>query len=102
MSRKRKVHPPEFKAKVSLAAIKALKTTSELASQYQVHPVQISTWKKQAIESLPEAFQRGKPAKRPLTEGNYPPPLTRLSTQDHRKAFPSPQARTVVDSFLTT
>ena len=75
MSKKRKVHPPEFKAKVALAAIKALKTTSELASQYRVHPVQISTWKKQAIESLPEAFQRGKPAKQPLTEEALTAPL---------------------------
>lgn len=60
MSKKRKVHTPEFKAKVSLAAIKGLKTTSELASHYQVHPTQISSWKKQAMESLPETFKRGK------------------------------------------
>ena len=65
MSRKRKIHTPEFKAKVSLAAIKGMKTSGELASQYQIHPVQISTWKKQAIESLPETFKRGRSAKQP-------------------------------------
>ena len=43
MSRKRKIHTPEFKSKVSVEAIKGMKTASELASQYQVHPVQIST-----------------------------------------------------------
>lgn len=75
MSKKRKVHPPEFKAKVSLAAIKGLKTTSELASQYQVHPVQISAWKKQAIESLPETFKRGKPTAQPLNEQQLTAPL---------------------------
>ncbi|MCB2262211.1 MAG: IS3 family transposase, partial [Candidatus Thiosymbion ectosymbiont of Robbea hypermnestra] len=48
MPSKRKLHTPEFKAKVSLAAIQEMKTASELASHYQVHPVQISTWKKQA------------------------------------------------------
>ena len=75
MSKKRKIHTPEFKTKVSLDAIKGMKTTSELASQYQVHPVQISTWKKQAIESLPEAFQRGQPATQPLTEEELTAPL---------------------------
>ena len=75
MSKKRKVHPPEFKAKVSLEAIKGLKTTSELASQFKVHPVQISNWKKQAIESLPETFKQGKHAKQPLTERQLTAPL---------------------------
>jgi putative transposase len=75
MSRKRTIHTPEFKAKVSLAAIKGMKTSSELASQYQIHPVQISTWKKQAIESLPETFQRGKCAKQPPTEQVLTAPL---------------------------
>lgn len=75
MSKKRTIHAPEFKAKVSLEAIRGLKTTSELASRYQVHPVQISTWKKQAIESLPESFKRGKAAKQPLTEQALTAPL---------------------------
>lgn len=63
MTKKRKVHTPEFKTKVAIDAIKGLKTSSELASQYQVHPVQISTWKKLAIESMPEGFRRGKTQK---------------------------------------
>ena len=75
MPKKRKVHSPEFKAKVSLDAIKGMKTASELASQFQVHPVQISTWKKQAIESLPEAFRRGNPAKPAATEQELTAPL---------------------------
>lgn len=75
MSKKRKIHTPEFKTKVSLDAIKGMKTTSELASQYQVHPVQINAWKKQAIESLPEVFKRGKRAKQSLTEQPLTAPL---------------------------
>ena len=50
MTQKRKRHTPEFKAKVALAAIKGMKTSSELASQFQVHPVQISSWKKKALD----------------------------------------------------
>ncbi len=48
MPKTRKVHSPDFKARVAVDAIRGLKTASELASQYQVHPVQISQWKKHA------------------------------------------------------
>ncbi len=74
MSGKRKTHSPEFKAKVAIEAIKGLKTASELASIHKVHPVQISTWKKQAIEIVPEAFKRGK-QKSQLTEDELTSPL---------------------------
>jgi len=52
-----------------------MKTASELVSQYQVHPVQISTWKKQAIEILPETFRRGKSAPHPELEQALTAPL---------------------------
>jgi len=58
-SKRRKTHKPEFKAKVALEAIRGMKTSSELASQFQVHPTQITTWKKQALASLPEGFRKG-------------------------------------------
>jgi len=58
-SKRRKTHKPEFKAKVALEAIRGMKTSSELASQFQVHPTQISAWKKQALVSLPEGFRKG-------------------------------------------
>ena len=54
MAGKRRQHTGEFKAKVALAALKADKTINELASQFQVHPLQVSQWKKQAVEGLPE------------------------------------------------
>lgn len=56
---KRNRYSKEFKAKVALAAIKGQKTVNELASEYEVHVSQISTWKKQALEALPEVFGRG-------------------------------------------
>jgi len=52
----RRNHPPAFKAKVALEAIKEQKTIAELASIYGVHPTQIKQWKQQAIALLTEGF----------------------------------------------
>jgi len=56
MQNKRRNHSAAFKAKVALSAAKGDKTIAELAGEYQVHPNQITQWKKQLIESLPEIF----------------------------------------------
>jgi transposase len=37
--KKRRVHAPEFKAKVGLEAVRGVKTVSEIAQIYGVHPV---------------------------------------------------------------
>ena len=47
----RKKHPPAFKAKVALEAIKESKTLAELSSEYGVHRVQITKWKKVETDS---------------------------------------------------
>ena len=48
----------QFKAKVALEAVKGVKTLAELASEYQVHPNQVSEWKKQLLAHAPELFSR--------------------------------------------
>ena len=57
---KRRRHSGAFKAKVALEAIRGERTVNELASLFQVHPSQIATWKKQALEGLPELFSDGR------------------------------------------
>jgi len=52
----KKQHPPSFKAKVALEALKEIKTSAELASEYQVHPSQIRSWKAAAKKGLVEIF----------------------------------------------
>lgn len=47
---------PKEKAEVALAAIKGQLTISQISSTYQVHPTQISLWKKQAMAGLTEIF----------------------------------------------
>ncbi len=57
MPETRKRHSAEFKATVAVEAIKGIKTTAELASEFQVHPAQISQWKRHAVDGLPGLFQ---------------------------------------------
>ncbi|KPM93924.1 transposase [Vibrio alginolyticus] len=56
MTRKRRNHSPEFKAKVALAAAKGDRTVAELAQKYSLHPNQISTWKKELLENAAMIF----------------------------------------------
>ena len=60
MTGKRKRHPAAFKAKVALEAAKQAKTVAELAKIFQVHPVQISQWKKQLLDGVESLFRDGR------------------------------------------
>jgi len=69
MPRTRKTHSPALKAKVAVEAIKEQRTVSEIAQTFSVHPNLVSSWKRQALELLPEIFtpQSAGPA-RPETD----------------------------------
>lgn len=54
--RQRRNHSTTFKAKVALAALKGDKTIVELAEQFQVHPNQITDWKRQLQENADTVF----------------------------------------------
>jgi transposase len=56
MTKQRKTYSAELKAKIAVEAIKGRWTLNQIASHYGVHPNQVTTWKKQALESLPEVF----------------------------------------------
>ena len=60
MPRTRKSHPPSLKAKVAVEAIKAHKTTVQIAQMFGVHPTQVGGWKKQALAGLPDLFGNGR------------------------------------------
>ena len=51
MSKKRKQHSAQFKAKVALAALQNEETTAQLASRFDIHPTMISTWKRQLLDN---------------------------------------------------
>lgn len=58
LSKSRQNHPAEFKARVALEAVKGAKTINEIASEYGVHPSQVTVWKKQLSQELPQLFSR--------------------------------------------
>jgi transposase len=53
---RRKRYSAEFKAKVTLEAIRGEQTINELASHYELHPNMITNWKRQAIDNMAAAF----------------------------------------------
>lgn len=54
----RKSYSPEFKAKAALEAIKGVHTINEIASDHGVHPMLLTSWKRQAMDGLPDVFAR--------------------------------------------
>ena len=60
MAGARKRHSASFKARVALEAAKQTRTIAELAKAYQVHPVQISQWKKQLLDGAESLFRDGR------------------------------------------
>ena len=66
----RKSFTAEFKAKVALEALRSEKTVNELAGAYDVHPNQVSNWKREAQAGLVAIFstQRGQQAAHELAE----------------------------------
>lgn len=53
---KRNRYSAEFKAKVAREALKEESTIAEIATRFNIHPNQVSDWKKQAMKGLSEVF----------------------------------------------
>ena len=58
MKKKRRTHSPEFKARVAMEALKGIKPVHQIASENELHPVQVTQWKKELQEGMSEIFER--------------------------------------------
>lgn len=59
MSKKRRTFTPEFKARIALEAAKGLRTINEIAADNELHPVQVSKWKKELVSGASTVFESG-------------------------------------------
>jgi transposase-like protein len=57
--RTRRRFTAEFKAKVALEALRGDRTVQEIAAKHEVHPNQVSAWKRQALDGLGAVFSSG-------------------------------------------
>ena len=57
--RVRRTHNPEFKARVALAALREDKTLAQLCQEFDLHPNQITEWRRQLVERASAAFDGG-------------------------------------------
>ena len=56
MSKIRRNHAPQFKAKVALEALAGEKTIHEIAAKHQVHPNQVTQWRRQLMDQAATLF----------------------------------------------
>jgi transposase-like protein len=82
--KKRRVHSAEFKAKVGLEAVRGVKTVTEIAQEYGVHPVLVGQWKKEILENADALFdvKRGpKPVDESIPEDKLYSEIGKLKMQ---------------------
>lgn len=64
----RKQHSPTFKAKVVLQTLRETKPLTQIAAEHEVHPTLLTKWKTEAVNSLPQVFERGASKERSAQE----------------------------------
>ena len=79
MKRKRRTFTAAFKSKVALEALREEKPIAAIASRHRIHPNQVSSWKRKAIEGMSETFSAGPERRRDHLTGSTCAPPTRSS-----------------------
>ena len=69
MTKTIRTHSAQFKFRVALEALGELKTISQIASEYEIHPTQVRQWKKRLQEGGADIFANpASPKKQLATE----------------------------------
>ena len=58
-TKKRKQYSGQFKFQVAVEAAKGLKTVNQIASERELHPNQVSQWKRHLLEEGGHLFKNG-------------------------------------------
>ena len=56
MAGKRRRFTAEFKARVALEALRERDSVQAIAARHELQPNQVSTWKRQLLDAVPEVF----------------------------------------------
>ena len=59
MARKRRRFTPEFKARVALEMLQKRDSVEAIARRHELHPNQVSNWRRQLLDSLPRVLAGG-------------------------------------------
>jgi len=62
MKKSRRKFTAAFKAQVAIEALKERETLGELAKRFEIHPNQISQWKREFLKNSSKAFEGKKEA----------------------------------------
>jgi transposase len=61
--RNRRKFSAEFKARLTLEAVRGARTINDIAAEHDLHPVKVGRWKKDLLEGAATIFERGGTAK---------------------------------------
>lgn len=76
---KRTKRSSSFKKKVAIEALREQRTINEIAAEYEVHPAQVSQWRKELLDGAELVFDRGRKERITSEEG------ARKESDFHRK-----------------
>lgn len=67
-AKSRRQFTSEFKVKVVLEVLRQDKTLNQIASEHQLHPQMVQTWKQTFLAAAPQVFNQPKPVEKPVDE----------------------------------
>lgn len=71
-AKSRRQFTSEFKVKVVLEVLRQDKTLNQIASEYDLHPQVVQTWKQTFLAAVPHVFDQQKGAERPVADQTGP------------------------------
>ena len=79
MTQQRKRHSARFKFDVAVEAAKGVETVNQLAAKYEIHPSQISQWKRQLLDEGTTVFSSARERTQREQQHCKPTYLSRLA-----------------------